>query len=330
MQGVQPALTRMIYEPLVDTPSIQLITPGDPGFLGELLQMSTASDVEILRPVLPYSIVIKNASGDDVISVVIRFQIEDQGGGATQWSTMQYQAMASRDGFMLARGKSFFVSPVRGVLNRAVTHGKLRSIPRVELSAMIDRAVSTFVKRKPVRVVLDSVLFEDGGFIGKDVTNRFAMHSGEFRAESDFKAEIANRSSQQLLSYLNHLKGIPDDGLQMSQKSEAGHYNYRKQHLAESMLAALSMKSEQDLKREVSERLPTTARIYRRSRYWNGCGANWFGNVQSSPTGLPYVRVTGRQGQSGLVYYVGFSEEDCNMNPDSREFFHWCGDGNPN
>ncbi|HUS07120.1 MAG TPA: hypothetical protein VMZ52_12515 [Bryobacteraceae bacterium] len=99
-----------------------------------------------------------------------------------------------------------------------------------------------------VHIALDSVVFEDGRFAGRDLAGRFRLRSAEFRAERDFIAAVNASSGDRLQAYLMGLQR-PAEG------EDPPHYEARLRELGERMLAALRTSPEDEVKLSMSQSL---------------------------------------------------------------------------
>jgi hypothetical protein len=178
-------------------PGVTVVPPSDPSFASLVDGLVPASARPVVRPILPYSIVIRNNSTLPILIVVIHADVVDAQGHLTSVGQAQY----SPGGFpfmkdnpaLLPQGGSVFFPPDEvyttaiQILQRNMPVEARFYNKTLELPAFYDSARS-------ITFALDSLLFADGKFVGldrahmlEDWSNRVAARGALDKAVLSFR-----------------------------------------------------------------------------------------------------------------------------------------------
>jgi hypothetical protein len=190
-------------------PGVTVVPPSDPSF-GPLVDgLVPASARPVVRPILPYSIVVRNNSTLPILVVVIYADVVDAQGhlssvGQAQYSPGGFPFVKDNRHPLLPQGGSVFFPPDEVYTNaiQLLQHNMPVETRRynktLELPAFYDSARS-------VTFVLDSLLFADGKFVGPDKANMLGDWSNQVAALSALDKAILSyrgRSVDDLKAYL--------------------------------------------------------------------------------------------------------------------------------
>jgi hypothetical protein len=167
-------------------PGVTVVPPSDPSFASLVDGLVPASARPVVRPILPYSIVVRNNSTLPILTVVIYVDVVGAQGhlsvGRAQGSFGGIP-LVTGDPPLLPQGGSVFFPPdvVYTLTMRLLQHNmpvETRYYNKtLELPAFYDSA-------RTVTFALDSLLFADGKFVGPDKMHVFEDWSNRTAALS--------------------------------------------------------------------------------------------------------------------------------------------------
>lgn len=182
----------MSYEGLPGS-GIELISRIKPEFRAALEQQIDAKAIEALGPILPYSVLVENQTSRNLMQISVRAFLTDTGG-----KTIESVVVFGRSGYpvrwVAGPGETILVTPPYGILTTVLQKGM--TIPEAaELKERLSKRAANLSK---VRIILDSVVFDDGEVIGPDRLGALIRINALNAAD----ANVAAMSADQLASIL--------------------------------------------------------------------------------------------------------------------------------
>jgi hypothetical protein len=190
-------------------PGVTIVPPSDPSF-GPLVDgLVPVSARPVVRPILPYSIVVRNNSTLPILVVTIYADVVDAQGrlssvGQAQYSPGGFPFVKNNPHPLLPQGGSVFFPPdevytttIRLLQQNMPVEARFYN-KTLELPAFYDSARS-------VTFVLDSLLFADGKFVGPDKAHWFedwSNRTSAHRALDEAVLSFRGRSVDDLKAYL--------------------------------------------------------------------------------------------------------------------------------
>jgi hypothetical protein len=177
---------------------MSLIGPSDSGYQAAVGALVQASDVADLAAVRPYSVVLVNNTGRNVFTYVVRFDYTAPQ-GRTGNQRVGSSQMPPNPKPLIAAGKQALIT-IRGQYTG--TGGGAGS---VVLKLRPNEYYQTAVN---MTISLDSVLFDDGLFVGPDRSGQFARDTAALSAHVAFYKAVPAFQGQdpsQLAQYLSSL-----------------------------------------------------------------------------------------------------------------------------
>jgi len=134
----------------------------------------------------PYSLIVTNRSGQEIIEVALEMVLEDPAGKIMQKVATRSTARASAE-HKFAPGRSMNLS-VLWLTDVA---------PPNELQAEVERLVQTMERQKTVTLVVDGVLFASGEYVGPNATREFEHLQARLHAGYDLAQRVVKHFENQ-------------------------------------------------------------------------------------------------------------------------------------
>jgi hypothetical protein len=188
-------------------PDLTAVVPSDPSFQASIENMIPAAVLPVFKPILPYSIVVRNHSSLPVVAFVAYVDIVDAEGR----SNSEMQASGNippydKNDILLAPGKEMLFTADRqygGEAIRLVRQGITR--PDARLEQLAQRPLERYASAASITFTLDSVVFADGKFVGPDKPHAFGGLASRVATEAKFaRAVLAfqGHKPDEILQYL--------------------------------------------------------------------------------------------------------------------------------
>jgi hypothetical protein len=188
-------------------PALTAALPSDPSFQPSIENLLTPAVLAIFKPVLPYSIVVRNQSSIPVVAVVAYVDVVDAEGH----SSSEMQASGNippfdKNDFLLAPGKDMLFTADRqygGEAIRVMREGIKQ--PDARLEQLAQRPVARYASAASITFVLDSIVLADGTFVGPDKPHAYGGLVSRLATEAQFaRAVLAfqGHKPDELLQYL--------------------------------------------------------------------------------------------------------------------------------
>jgi hypothetical protein len=189
-------------------PGVTVVTSSDPSFASLVDGLVPASFRPILRPILPYSIVVQNNSTLPILAVAFYADMVDAQGHVSSVG----QGPVMRGGIpplkgahpLLPQGGSVFL-PADQVYSIAVQRAQ-EDLPMLrDFYAKTQKLPAVYESARSVTFVLDLLLFADGKFVGPDKGHVFEEWSNQIAAGSALDKAVLSlrgRSVDELKEYL--------------------------------------------------------------------------------------------------------------------------------
>lgn len=188
-------------------PAVTAVPPSDPSFRASVENLLTPAVFAIFKPVLPWSMVVKNQSSIPLVAVVAYVDIVDaEGHGTSEMQGTGNIPPYNKNDFLLAPGKEMLFTADRQygseairVMREGVTQ------PDARLQQLPQRPLARFITATSVTFVIDSVVLADGTFLGPDKPHSFGGLVSRLATESAFaRAVLAfqGHKPDELVQYL--------------------------------------------------------------------------------------------------------------------------------
>lgn len=165
--------------------SVELIRPKDPAFNDALEIILGRPPDDVLRPALPYSVIVRNRDARAIVLLGVRFDMV--GPKAKKYSVVHYADMLRYpEKADLRSGADRFVC-AEPLYTNLVLRPDIALDPRGPMNL---QNLRTMLRVMPS---IDCVAFEDGQFIGPDSLAAFERFEREREAEAAFLAELNER-----------------------------------------------------------------------------------------------------------------------------------------
>jgi hypothetical protein len=150
---------------------VRMFPPGDPSFQEFINKKIPTDELPVFQPILPYSVVLQNASAKPILGFCVRFDIVDSDGHQTFMS--QWGGFSAGD-VALPPGVQAWISAESGY-NASAVHSKIRF-------GLVHQP-GFYGSARSVAVSLDSVLLADGTLSGPDKQGMFNVFASRLRAD---------------------------------------------------------------------------------------------------------------------------------------------------
>ena len=193
---------------------------------------------ELLRPILPNSVIVNNQTDKAIVAVCVRWTLTDLEGRVTV-DDMTLQTLIKDRRFMADPGGAVFMSPYTA-LNRKIELGKGT---RVMESTFKWPDLNRYAGQRAINISIDSVIFEDGTIIGPDQNKTAEKLSAWLRAEKEIVDQVLSKQGEALKQYLMSVSSTKVDG-SMLQGSSEKFYNDRTTSFSKTLLGLLQREGE--------------------------------------------------------------------------------------
>jgi hypothetical protein len=140
----------------------------------------------LLRPILPYSIILRNDSQRSIACVTVVWKLRNPEGTPIRHTYSYYNVLIDPRTF-IQPGEMLFMGPVSGVPRKVVIGGKRA---QTIAGAWSWRDQGLFANQERVVVALDSVTSDDGTIIGPDEARSMLRINETMRADNELAAEV--------------------------------------------------------------------------------------------------------------------------------------------
>ncbi|MGB6946737.1 MAG: hypothetical protein WBE37_30360 [Bryobacteraceae bacterium] len=191
---------------------VTIVSPSDAAFeplIGSVLH----SQVSFFRPILPYSIIVRNQTPEPIRAVVILVAVVNADGriaNTQQRFDVQFPLTSGNFPAVPSGGAAFFAADRRYSDIAARMHGD--RLPRY-FNAPAPDEIATYDSARSITFTLGSVLFADGRLAGADTDHRFEDYTSQLAAEASMgKAVLAYQgdSLDDLKRFLATVSGSGD------------------------------------------------------------------------------------------------------------------------
>jgi hypothetical protein len=170
---------------------VTIVSPSDAAFeplIGSILH----SQVSFFRPILPYSIVVRNQTPEPIRAIVVLVAVVSADGriaNTQQRFDVVFPLTSGNSPAVPSGGAAFFAADQRYSDIAARMHGD--QLPR-HFDAPAPDEIASYNSARSITFTLDSVLFADGKLAGVDTDHRFEDYTSQLAAEASLgKAVLA-------------------------------------------------------------------------------------------------------------------------------------------
>jgi len=201
------ALPLVSYAGLPGT-GIELVLPSSPEFASALTASLGPDALARYQAVLPYSMIVKNATSEALWLVAVRVYSNDAGTRVAltrqAMTTSPLPSMSS-----LGPGALLMVSAYRG-LTRVLRPRDPRGLSATSMPGRSpEDEAAELAKHSEIDITLDCVIFADGGVIGPDEGHYMDQLIGEGRAQSEIYSGLLNLGVDDARKYLSPIPDTP-------------------------------------------------------------------------------------------------------------------------
>jgi hypothetical protein len=218
-------------------PGLLLLTPDSAQFMKELEPFVAGSPKRLLDDVLPYTVIVKNATNRHIAGLMVLYYLRNSQGEPI-YHSFYLGSLVRQPARMMGPGQARLICPVPFFYN-AVNKGR-GAHPALSTEAMIEQArlrLGEYTNQPEVHVSLDAVVFEDGEIVGADKSNTMSTLNAYIRAEKDLRVDIVTRDAAQIKVYLEELLRRPDKP--SSGPHDVDYYERRRRDMARTLLHQL-------------------------------------------------------------------------------------------
>lgn len=208
--------------------SVRLLTPEQHAFQVGVEALAGASTVTALGKLAPMCFFISNTSGKVILALTVRYDITDIAGRSYVWE-FQREGISGRTG-NFAPNASYLITP-SGTLTELLYR---RADSRAIAAEAAGFSSESFQKIETVVISVDSIVFDDGLFLGKDRSESLARFNDFLRAQRDLLDELqaVPKSIDEIETLLRSKTERP------SAAQETRDFYGRRQHLLAQVLLA--------------------------------------------------------------------------------------------
>ena len=188
-------------------PALTAALPPDPSFRPSIESLLTPAVFAIFKPVLPYSMVVRNQSSIPLLAVVAYVEVVDaEGHSSSEMQATGNIPPSDKKDFLLGPGKDMLFTADRqygGEAIRVMREGVTQ--PDARLEQLTQRPLARYISAASITFVLDSVVLADGTFIGPDKPHAFGGLVSRLATEAKFaRAVLAfqGHKPDELVQYL--------------------------------------------------------------------------------------------------------------------------------
>jgi hypothetical protein len=192
--------------------AVTIVSSSDAAF-EPLIDSVLHSQVSFFRPILPYSIIVRNQTPEPIRAVVVVVAVGNADGriaNTQQRFDVVFPLTSGNSPAVPSGGAAFIAADQRYSDIAARMHGD--QLPR-HFNAPAPDEIASYSSAKSITFTLDSVLFADGKLAGADTDHRFDDYTSQLAAEASIgKAVLAyqGRSLDDLKRFLATASGSGD------------------------------------------------------------------------------------------------------------------------
>jgi hypothetical protein len=161
-----------------EIPGLEIIGSQSPLFAGLLDSLIDARARSALDSLLPYCVIIRNASERTVVTTGVRFEVTYWAGGPVRQHIHYATDLDPRLQNLHLRNGGLRLVAIDRTFSDAVMGRRWNVLPSIPL----DR-ISEFSRVSQIEISLDAVIFEGGQFVGPDIANGFYRLSQQLAGE---------------------------------------------------------------------------------------------------------------------------------------------------
>lgn len=184
---------------------MELIPGSSPQFLQLLTSFCGPDAVEVLRPMLPYFVMVRNNSSSTVVQVTLRVNVRYDDGLVVPNT---YSLVIGGSG--VAPGESVLMTPISGL---SLPIGERASPPTLQnldqLAEVVAQKIGSYGGTSEVSISLDSVIFSDNTVIGPDVAGKLNEKNSERRVKRQLASELLEQKPSERTAYLTAIINDP-------------------------------------------------------------------------------------------------------------------------
>jgi hypothetical protein len=164
---------------------VHLLASPDPAFEGCVMGLLGGATDPVLDAVKPYSVILKNESGTDIIAFALRWLWTDATGRTTFHDVFFHNlGSPTNSSYRLASGSNAFVS-LHFAFVKYTRAFRLSRSETVDLNRMLQQSAIT--------ISLDGVVFADGRYVGPDETRAYSKALAVTQDERGLMTEVVSR-----------------------------------------------------------------------------------------------------------------------------------------
>ncbi len=186
---------------------IEVVGPESPAFSGAVAEILKGVRNPNVEALVPYSIVVRNRSAQNIEGVAIRWTLTDSVGKSVDEISTRTLFDAKPD-HQFAPGRSFLVAPYWLVDGPPTGNRPGITSRSTDVSALLQR----YRAQKTIGISVDGVLFASGLFVGPDTGREFEQLHAMLTADRSLAAALLQK----------HQGGAPTDSIAAWLKAKAG------------------------------------------------------------------------------------------------------------
>lgn len=176
---------------------VTLIGPNDAAYPAAVQTLIPPDQIAAYRPMLPYSVLVRNDTGRAMIDVCVIFE-------ATQPTGYKTGSISECPGNIPPNGSRALLAPGAQILISAVPQFNY-TVPRRHLPSSDSPRIQQVAAAKSIVVSLDSAVFADGSMSGPDTQTNFLRYSARLAADRDYAAAVKGFEGEPLASLNTYL-----------------------------------------------------------------------------------------------------------------------------
>lgn len=196
--NAQPAIT---FEDRTHS-GVALLVPGSAAFLEALSRHVDSDGRNALRPIEPYLVIVRNDAGKPLVAAVVRYERLGRT-GQISYANSVWLTTQNHEWRKAYPGEMILMGPFGGFC-RVLRNG-LAMADSAGASSDVARRAEEFSTDSAVRIVLDSVTFDDGTLPGEDKAGWQSTLREYLRAEREIREETLKLSHPARRQYLMEL-----------------------------------------------------------------------------------------------------------------------------
>jgi hypothetical protein len=177
---------------------MELIPGSSPQFMQLLTSFCGPDAVEVLRPMLPYFVMVRNNSSSTIVQPTIRVTLKGYDGSVV---TNTYSLKIGGSG--VPPGELVLMTPISGLSVPMKQNARTPKLQNVDhRSDAIAEKVQRWDETSEVSISLDSVIFSDDSLIGPDLAGKLNEKNSERRVTRQLASELLERKPSERTAYL--------------------------------------------------------------------------------------------------------------------------------